>query len=46
MTLTEVRLLSKEELMLQIPQINAPVLVTIGAGDIGEMVPEIKKIWE
>ena len=45
MTLTEVRLLSKEELRVQIPQINTPVLVTIGAGDIGEMVPEIKKIW-
>ncbi|MCZ8145703.1 UDP-N-acetylmuramate--L-alanine ligase [Flavobacterium sp.] len=46
MTLSEVRLLTKEALRLQIPQINAPVLVTIGAGDIGEMVPEIKKLWE
>lgn len=45
MTLSEVRLLTKEALRLQIPQINAPVLVTIGAGDIGEMVPEIKKLW-
>jgi len=37
------KLISKEELITSILSSDAPVIVTIGAGDIGEMVPTIKK---
>lgn len=37
------RLLHKENLIEELLKNNAKVIVTIGAGDIGEMVPEIKK---
>lgn len=37
-------LLSKEELLKNLPNLSFDVLVTIGAGDIGEMVKQIKKI--
>lgn len=36
-------LVAKEKLLAQISQNDAAVIVTIGAGDIGEMVPGIKK---
>jgi len=39
-------LLSKEELLNYIQQKEFDVLLTIGAGDIGEMVDDIKKIVE
>jgi UDP-N-acetylmuramate--alanine ligase len=37
------RLLSKEDLVPSISENDATIIVTIGAGDIGEMVPKIKK---
>lgn len=37
------RLVSKEDLIEQLVNSDAQVIVTIGAGDIGEMVPEIKR---
>lgn len=37
------KLVQKEELISLLKMSDAPVIVTIGAGDIGEMVPEIKK---
>lgn len=37
------KLIQKGELIGLLKSSDAPVLVTIGAGDIGEMVPEIKK---
>ncbi len=40
------RLISKENLIEEIVKNDAQVIVTIGAGDIGEMVPEIKKQLE
>uniref|UniRef100_UPI0040498E4E UDP-N-acetylmuramate--L-alanine ligase n=1 Tax=Flavobacterium sp. TaxID=239 RepID=UPI0040498E4E len=38
------KLVSKENLLEEIKNSNASVYITIGAGDIGEMVPEIKNI--
>ena len=38
------RLVSKEELLTSFAASDANVFVTIGAGDIGEMVKDIKKI--
>ena len=37
-----VRLIEKQDLVAQLRANTASVIVTIGAGDIGEMVPEIK----
>jgi UDP-N-acetylmuramate--alanine ligase len=37
------KLVSKQELIPTILESNATVIVTIGAGDIGEMVSSIKK---
>jgi UDP-N-acetylmuramate--alanine ligase len=37
------KLVSKQELILTILESDATVIVTIGAGDIGEMVQFIKK---
>ena len=37
------KLVQKEELIGLLKSSEAPVIVTIGAGDIGEMVPDIKK---
>jgi UDP-N-acetylmuramate--alanine ligase len=37
------KLVSKQELIPTILESNATVIVTIGAGDIGEMVTSIKK---
>ncbi len=42
MTNTAKKLVSKEELIPVILADNATVIVTIGAGDLGEMVPSIK----
>ena len=36
------KLVQKEELLNELSQSNATVFVTIGAGDLGEMVSEIK----
>lgn len=36
------KLVSKEALLELMQESDAPVMVTIGAGDVGEMVPEIK----
>ncbi len=40
---TNKKLVQKEELIALLKASDAPVIVTIGAGDVGEMVPEIKK---
>ena len=37
------KLVQKEELISLLIASDAPVIVTVGAGDVGEMVPEIKK---
>lgn len=37
------KIVQKEELIALLKSSDAPVIVTIGAGDVGEMVPEIKK---
>jgi len=37
------KLVQKSELIHLLKSSDAPVIVTIGAGDVGEMVPEIKK---
>lgn len=37
------KLVQKEELISLLKASDAPVIVTVGAGDLGEMVPEIKK---
>jgi len=37
------KLVQKEELITLLKSSDSPVIVTIGAGDVGEMVPEIKK---
>ena len=41
---TNKKLVQKEELMNELKKSNATVFVTIGAGDLGEMVGEIKMI--
>lgn len=38
------KIVAKEDLLAEIQANDAPVIVTIGAGDIGEMVPTIKKM--
>jgi UDP-N-acetylmuramate--alanine ligase len=43
MTNTNKILVSKEQLIDTIKQSDAKIVVTIGAGDIGELVPSIKK---
>ncbi|RZJ35866.1 MAG: UDP-N-acetylmuramate--L-alanine ligase [Flavobacterium sp.] len=43
MSNTNVKLVSKNDLINNILASNARILVTIGAGDIGELVPQIKK---
>ncbi len=40
------KLVSKADLLPFLKNADATVIVTIGAGDIGEMVPEIKKILD
>jgi UDP-N-acetylmuramate--alanine ligase len=40
------KLISKEALIPALEKSDAPVIVTIGAGDIGEMVPDIRKALE
>ena len=40
---THKKLVQKQELIPSILESNATIIVTIGAGDIGEMVPSIKK---
>jgi UDP-N-acetylmuramate--alanine ligase len=40
---TNKKLVSKQELVPSILESDAVVIVTIGAGDIGELVPSIKK---
>ena len=42
MTAKNQKLVSKEGLISAVLASDAPVIVTIGAGDIGEMVPTIK----
>lgn len=46
MTNPNKRLVAKEDLISTLVKIDAKILVTIGAGDIGEMVPKIKKELE
>ncbi|MGL2995301.1 UDP-N-acetylmuramate--L-alanine ligase [Flavobacterium sp. TSSA_36] len=43
MTLQDKKRIEKEQLIAAIQESNASVVVTIGAGDLGEMVPTIKK---
>jgi UDP-N-acetylmuramate--alanine ligase len=43
MTNTHKKIVSKEDLITEILANDARVIVTIGAGDLGEMVPSIKK---
>ena len=38
------RLVSKEELLTSFKNSDANVFVTIGAGDVGEMVKDVKKV--
>jgi UDP-N-acetylmuramate--alanine ligase len=38
------KVVSKEQVFEELKKSNATVFVTIGAGDLGEMVPQIKKI--
>lgn len=40
------KLVSKHDLLPLLKMSDATVIVTIGAGDIGEMVPEIKKVLD
>lgn len=40
------RIITKEDLIPVLKDSDAPVIVTIGAGDVGEMVPDIKKALE
>ncbi|KAF2515302.1 UDP-N-acetylmuramate--L-alanine ligase [Flavobacterium foetidum] len=44
MTNSNKKIVSKEDLLAEIKASDAPIIVTIGAGDLGEMVPSIKKI--
>jgi UDP-N-acetylmuramate--alanine ligase len=43
---TNKKLVSKADLLPFIHESDARVIITIGAGDIGEMVPEIKKLLD
>ncbi len=38
------KIVAKNDLLAEIKASDAPIIVTIGAGDIGEMVPSIKKM--
>lgn len=40
------KLVSKQELLPLLKETDATVIITIGAGDIGEMVPEIKALLD
>lgn len=40
------KLVSKDDLIPMLQASDAPVIVTIGAGDVGEMVPDIRKALE
>jgi UDP-N-acetylmuramate--alanine ligase len=42
MTSSDKKLVSKQELIPAILASDAPIIVTIGAGDLGELVPNIK----
>ena len=44
MTNSNKSIVAKNDLLAQIKASDAPIIVTIGAGDIGEMVPSIKKM--
>ncbi|MBF4518632.1 UDP-N-acetylmuramate--L-alanine ligase [Flavobacterium sp. ANB] len=44
MTNSNKKIVAKNDLLAEIKASDAPIIVTIGAGDIGEMVPSIKKI--
>jgi UDP-N-acetylmuramate--alanine ligase len=44
MTNSNKKIVAKENLLGEIKASDAPIIVTIGAGDLGEMVPLIKKI--
>lgn len=44
MTNSNKKIVAKNDLLVEIKASNAPIIVTIGAGDIGEMVPSIKKM--
>ncbi|CAD0006834.1 UDP-N-acetylmuramate--L-alanine ligase [Flavobacterium chungangense] len=44
MTNPNKRIVAKEDLLAAVKTSDAPIIVTIGAGDIGEMVPSIKKM--
>ena len=44
MTSSDKKVIEKSELESEILKSNAMVFVTIGAGDIGAMVPNIKKV--
>lgn len=44
MTNSNKKIVAKNDLLAEIKASNAPIIVTIGAGDIGEMVPSIKKM--
>ncbi|MGO4770681.1 UDP-N-acetylmuramate--L-alanine ligase [Flavobacterium sp. W22_SRS_FK3] len=44
MTNSNKKIVAKNDLLAQIKISDAPIIVTIGAGDIGEMVPSIKKM--
>jgi UDP-N-acetylmuramate--alanine ligase len=43
MTNNDKKLVAKEDLIPSILASDAPIIVTIGAGDLGELVPSIKK---
>ncbi|TDO77824.1 UDP-N-acetylmuramate--L-alanine ligase [Flavobacterium chryseum] len=44
MTNLNKKIVAKNDLLAEIKASDAPIIVTIGAGDIGEMVPSIKKM--
>lgn len=44
MTNSNKKIVAKEDLLGEIKASDAPIIVTIGAGDLGEMVPSIKKV--
>ncbi len=44
MTNPNKKIVAKDDLLAEIKASDAPIIVTIGAGDIGEMVPSIKKM--
>ncbi|UPZ17537.1 UDP-N-acetylmuramate--L-alanine ligase [Flavobacterium humidisoli] len=44
MTNSNKKIVAKQDLLGEIKASDAPIIVTIGAGDLGEMVPSIKKV--